>query len=148
MERNDKIGYHTQKSKTALEAMNQHSNRMKEIQTNPQGLLWEEALVLIHFHQDGYKASFKRYQEAETWLDAQTKNIDPMWLQEKTERLADILLGERLPLDFFEAGEVLIRSGQKISKTMLRATAIAYAKQLLWIDPSPIRNRVFQALES
>lgn len=147
MERNDKIGYHTNKSKMALDAMNRHSIRLTKLKSHPEELSWDEIQILIQFHEKSYKESFERYMEAETWLDAETKEIDPLWISEKTEKLANILLGERLPLDFMEAGETLIRSRQKITKTMLRATAIAYAKELLWIDPSPIRDKVFKILE-
>jgi len=62
------------------------------------------------------------------------------------ECLADVLLGERLPLDIYEAqgGELLIPAGRKITKCLLRLVAANW--NYIEIDPSPIRNRVLEVI--
>jgi hypothetical protein len=66
--------------------------------------------------------------------------------EELIERLEDILLGERLPLDICRAdtGEVLIPANKKITKTLLRS--VATHRDQVEIDPSPIRNRVLEVI--
>jgi hypothetical protein len=66
--------------------------------------------------------------------------------EELIEKLADLLLGEKLPLDICRAdtGEVLIPANKKITKTWLRSVAIH--REQIEIDPSPIRNRVLETI--
>ena len=65
-------------------------------------------------------------------------------LHKLSERLADYLLGEKLPLDIVEAqtGALIIPANRKITKTLLRAVAAQW--RYLEIDPSPMRNRILQ----
>ena len=51
-------------------------------------------------------------------------------------KLANILLGEKIPLDVVnsETGEIIIPSNRKITKTLLRKLAVSYDK--IEIDPS------------
>lgn len=62
------------------------------------------------------------------------------------ERLADIMLGERIPLDFFheKTAEILYPANRKITKTILRKVVNNY--QFLLIDPSPVRNKILEVL--
>ena len=62
------------------------------------------------------------------------------------ERLADILLGERIPLDFFheKTAEILYPANRKVTKPILRKVVNNY--QFLLIDPSPIRNKILEVL--
>ena len=63
---------------------------------------------------------------------------------ELTEKLSDILLGEKIPLDVVNGrtGEIIIPANRKITKTLLRKLAAVYDN--IEIDPSPIRNKIFE----
>jgi DNA-directed RNA polymerase subunit beta len=61
---------------------------------------------------------------------------------ELTEKLSNILLGEKIPLDVVnsETGEIIIPANRKITKTLLRKLATVYDR--IEIDPSPIRIKI------
>ncbi len=61
---------------------------------------------------------------------------------ELTEKLSNILLGEKIPLDVVnaETGEIIIPANRKITKTLLRKLAAVYDH--IEIDPSPIRIKI------
>ncbi|MCF6312615.1 MAG: DNA-directed RNA polymerase subunit beta [Verrucomicrobiales bacterium] len=61
-----------------------------------------------------------------------------------TDKLSDILLGEKIPLDVVNerTGEIIIPANRKITKTLLRKLAAVYDN--IEIDPSPIRNKIFE----
>jgi len=63
-----------------------------------------------------------------------------------TEKLSDILLGEKIPLDVVNAqsGEIIIPANRKITKTLLRKLASVYDH--IEIDPSPIRNKILEII--
>ena len=63
-----------------------------------------------------------------------------------TEKLSDILLGEKIPLDVVNAqtGEIIIPANRKITKTLLRKLAAVYDH--IEIDPSPIRNKILEII--
>jgi DNA-directed RNA polymerase subunit beta len=65
-----------------------------------------------------------------------------------TEKLSDILLGEKIPLDVVNAqtGEIIIPANRKITKTLLRKLAAAHDH--IEIDPSPIRNKILEIISS
>jgi DNA-directed RNA polymerase subunit beta len=65
-----------------------------------------------------------------------------------TEKLSDILLGEKIPLDVVNAqtGEIIIPANRKITKTLLRKLASAHDH--IEIDPSPIRNKIIEIISS
>ncbi len=65
-----------------------------------------------------------------------------------TERLSDILLGEKIPLDVVNAqtGEIIIPANRKITKTLLRKLASVHDH--IEIDPSPIRNKILEIIGS
>jgi DNA-directed RNA polymerase subunit beta len=62
--------------------------------------------------------------------------------EELTDKLSNILLGEKIPLDVVnaETGEIIIPANRKITKTLLRKMASMYDH--IEIDPSPIRNKI------
>jgi DNA-directed RNA polymerase subunit beta len=62
--------------------------------------------------------------------------------EELTEKLSNILLGEKIPLDVVnsETGEIIIPANRKITKTLLRKLAGVYDR--VEIDPSPIRIKI------
>jgi DNA-directed RNA polymerase subunit beta len=62
--------------------------------------------------------------------------------EELTEKLSNILLGEKIPLDVVnaETGEIIIPANRKITKTLLRKLAMVYDH--IEIDPSPIRIKI------
>ena len=79
----------------------------------------------------------------------QQKEAEDVYLKKKeelneqlTEALANILLGEKIPLDVVNAqtGEIIIPANRKITKTLLRKLAQVYDH--VDIDPSPIRNKI------
>jgi len=63
-------------------------------------------------------------------------------LDQLTEALSNILLGEKIPLDVVnsETGEIIIPANRKITKTLLKKLADVYDR--IEIDPSPIRNKI------
>ncbi|MGB1129671.1 MAG: DNA-directed RNA polymerase subunit beta [Haloferula sp.] len=65
-----------------------------------------------------------------------------------TEKLSDILLGEKIPLDVVNAqtGEIIIPANRKITKTLLRKLASVHDH--IEIDPSPIRNKILEIIGS
>jgi len=65
-----------------------------------------------------------------------------------TEKLSDVLLGEKIPLDVVNAqtGEIIIPANRKITKTLLRKLAAVYDH--IEIDPSPIRNKILEIISS
>lgn len=68
--------------------------------------------------------------------------------EQLTEKLSDILLGEKIPLDVVNAqtGEIIIPANRKITKTLLRKLAAVYDH--IEIDPSPIRNKILEIISS
>ena len=79
----------------------------------------------------------------------QIKQIEEEYLQkvqelkEKlTDALANILLGEKIPLDVVnaETGEIIIPANRKITKTLLAKLADCYNQ--IEIEPSPIRIKI------
>ncbi|HTH19050.1 MAG TPA: DNA-directed RNA polymerase subunit beta, partial [Candidatus Udaeobacter sp.] len=63
-------------------------------------------------------------------------------IEQLTDSLSNVLLGEKIPLDVVNAksGEIIIPANRKITKTLLRKLATAHDH--IEIDPSPIRNRI------
>jgi DNA-directed RNA polymerase subunit beta len=88
-------------------------------------------------------------------LKKQLKKINDDYKKKKdqltdqlTEKLSDILLGEKIPLDVVNAqsGEIIIPANRKITKTLLRKLAAVYDH--IEIDPSPIRNKILEIISS
>ena len=78
--------------------------------------------------------------------DYRTKKED--LTEQLTEKLSDILLNEKIPLDVVngQTGEIIIGANKKITKTLLRKLAETYDS--VEIDPSPIRNKIFDIISS
>ncbi|SKA95327.1 DNA-directed RNA polymerase subunit beta [Prosthecobacter debontii] len=68
--------------------------------------------------------------------------------EQLTEKLSDILLNEKIPLDVVngQTGEIIIGANKKITKTLLRKLAESYDS--VEIDPSPIRNKIFDIIQN
>ena len=64
---------------------------------------------------------------------------------ERVERLADIFLGERIPLDIYDAatGFILIPANRKITKILL--LRVSKAREPI-CDPSPCNNKLQEIL--
>ncbi|MGD7653070.1 MAG: DNA-directed RNA polymerase subunit beta [Verrucomicrobiales bacterium] len=77
--------------------------------------------------------------------DEHKKKADKL-TDDLTERLSDILLGEKIPLDVVNAqtGEIIIPANRKITKTLLRKLASVHDH--IEIDPSPIRNKILEII--
>ena len=73
--------------------------------------------------------------------DDHKKRKDELF-EQLTEGLANVLLGEKIPLDVVngETGEIIIPANRKITKMLLRKLAGVY--NVVEIDPSPIRNKI------
>jgi hypothetical protein len=77
-------------------------------------------------------------------------NQDKLTTNQRIARLegefADILLGERVPLDVWDkhSGEVLYRAGTKITKNVIREMALHF--NALETDSSPFRKRIHAAV--
>lgn len=68
--------------------------------------------------------------------------------EQLTDKLSDILLGEKVPLDVVNgrSGEIIVPANKKITKTLLRKLAESYAD--IEIEPSPIRNKILDIIGS
>ncbi len=66
--------------------------------------------------------------------------------EQLTERLSDILLNEKIPLDVVngQTGEIIIGANKKITKTLLRKLAESY--DTIEIDPSPVRSKIMDMI--
>jgi DNA-directed RNA polymerase subunit beta len=82
--------------------------------------------------------SKRQQKEAEEHYQKKKEELN----EQLTEALANILLGEKIPLDVVNAqtGEIIIPANRKITKTLLRKLAQVYDH--VDIDPSPIRNKI------
>jgi len=107
----------------------------------------------------GVKVSSKKDPEKEKEKDAmgpeqQRRRIEEEYrvkreeLREQlTEALSNVLLGEKIPLEVrnSETGEIIIPANRKITKTLLKELARQY--EYIDIEPSPIRNKIFEIVE-
>ncbi len=68
-------------------------------------------------------------------------------LNQLTEKLSGILLGEKIPLEICnsETTEIIIPANKKITKTLLKKLANNYDRLLM--QPSPIRDKIFEIIE-
>lgn len=75
------------------------------------------------------------------------KNRKQHLIDELTESLSNILLGEKIPLDVVntESGEIIIPANRKITKTLLRK--LAAAADSIHIDSSPIQIKIDDILD-
>ncbi|MBM3859420.1 MAG: DNA-directed RNA polymerase subunit beta [Verrucomicrobia bacterium] len=75
-------------------------------------------------------------------IEEDHKNKSSEVREELTDKLSNILLGEKIPLDVVnsETGEIIIPANRKITKTLLRKLAQVYDR--IEIDPSPIRIKI------
>jgi DNA-directed RNA polymerase subunit beta len=73
--------------------------------------------------------------------DDYKKNTDEL-TEQLTDKLSDILLGEKIPLDVVNGrtGQIVIPANRKITKTLLRKLAASQGS--IDIDPSPIKNKI------
>lgn len=85
-------------------------------------------------------------QKAEKEGDESFKAKREELLDQLTEALSNILLGEKIPLDVVnsESGEIILPANRKITKTLLKKLATVHDK--IEIDPSPIRNKIFEII--
>jgi DNA-directed RNA polymerase subunit beta len=83
--------------------------------------------------------------------EKQLAEIEDEWKRKKeeltdqlTEKLSDVLLGEKIPLDVMDGstGEILIPANRKITKTLLRKLAESYDS--IEIEHSPIRVKIVE----
>ena len=86
----------------------------------------------------GKEAPKKAQKELEDGYKAKRDEL----LEQLTDALSNILLGEKIPLDVVnsETGEIIIPANRKITKTLLKKLAGVYDR--IEIDPSPIRNKI------
>jgi DNA-directed RNA polymerase subunit beta len=86
-----------------------------------------------------YKKQLKQIEE-----DYRAKKED--LTEQLTDRLSDILLNEKIPLDVVngQTGEIIIDANKKITKTLLRKLAENYDS--IEIDPSPVRNKIMDII--
>jgi DNA-directed RNA polymerase subunit beta len=68
-------------------------------------------------------------------------------VEDLTERLSNILLGEKIPLDVVnvETGEIIIPANRKITKTLLRK--LAQESEHIQIDSSPIQQKIQEIID-
>jgi DNA-directed RNA polymerase subunit beta len=85
-------------------------------------------------------------RKASKEIDDQYKGKRSELLEQLTEALSNILLGEKIPLDVVnsETGEIIIPANRKITKTLLKKLAEVYDR--IEIDPSPIRNKITEII--
>ena len=80
-------------------------------------------------------------------IDEHTKRREEL-TEQLTDKLSDILLGEKIPLDVVNgrSGEIIVPANKKITKTLLRKLADNYSH--VEIDPSPVRNKILDIIQS
>jgi len=85
----------------------------------------------------------------------QRKKVDSEYVKQKaalieqlTSKLSDRLLGEKIPLEIVRAGtsDVIIPSNRKITKSLLRKLAVHHDQ--IDMNPSPVRNQIFEIINS
>ncbi len=78
-------------------------------------------------------------------IDEHTKRREEL-TEQLTDKLSDILLGEKIPLDVVNGrtGEIIVPANKKITKTLLRKLADNYSH--VEIDPSPVRNKILDII--
>ena len=105
--------------------------------------------IKVSAKADGAKgAAASRKEEKDSPRKAQKEADDSFkskkeeLLEQLTEALSNILLGEKIPLDVVnsQTGEIIIPANRKITKTLLKKLATVYDR--IEIDPSPIRNKI------
>lgn len=110
--------------------------------------------VKVSAKADGMKAAPGRKEDPAAPKKVQ-KEVDDGYkgkkeelLEQLTEALSNILLGEKIPLDVVnsETGEIIIPANRKITKTLLKKLATVYDR--IEIDPSPIRNKISEIIGS
>jgi DNA-directed RNA polymerase subunit beta len=79
-------------------------------------------------------------------IEEEFKTKHQEMVDQLTDKLADILLNEKVPLDIVNAqtGEILIPANKKITKALL--AKVAEAHDHIEIDASPIRNKIFDII--
>lgn len=104
--------------------------------------------IKVSAKADGMKPAAARKEEKDQPKKVQ-KEVDDGFkgkkeelLEQLTEALSNILLGEKIPLDVVnsQTGEIIIPANRKITKTLLKKLATVYDR--IEIDPSPIRNKI------
>ncbi len=110
--------------------------------------------VKVSAKADGVKSAGSRKEDPNAPKKVQ-KEVDDGYkgkkeelLEQLTEALSNILLGEKIPLDVVnsETGEIIIPANRKITKTLLKKLATVYDR--IEIDPSPIRNKINEIIGS
>ncbi len=105
--------------------------------------------IVMDINVQSHVKEIKRTSMSNSEKKKQVKNINEEYkqkrqqlLEELTEALSNILLGEKIPLDVSdtEAGEVIIPANRKITKTLLRKLAAAHAH--IQIESSPIQIKI------
>ena len=99
------------------------------------------------------REAVKSYDPAESKkqlkaINEEHKKRKEVLTEQLTEKLSDILLGEKIPLDVVnqQTGAIIIPANRKITKTLLRKLAAVHHH--IEIDPSPIRNKIFEIIGS
>jgi len=107
----------------------------------------------IRAQNSGATRDSKQFDPAEAKKQLKAINDDHKKRKEAlteqlTEKLSDILLGEKIPLDVVnqQTGAIIIPANRKITKTLLRKLAAVHHH--IEIDPSPIRNKIFEIIGS
>ena len=97
---------------------------------------------VVGVKKDGKDAPRKVAKEIEDGFKQKRSEL----LDQLTEALSNILLGEKIPLDVLnsETGEIIIPANRKITKTLLKKLADVYDR--IEIDPSPIRNKISEII--
>ncbi len=90
----------------------------------------------------------KEQQKQQKQIVEEHKRRHEELAEQLTEKLSDILLGEKIPLDVVNGrtGEIIVPANRKITKTLLRKLADNYSN--IEIDPSPIRNKILDIVAS
>ncbi|MGQ9661828.1 MAG: DNA-directed RNA polymerase subunit beta [Kiritimatiellia bacterium] len=75
-------------------------------------------------------------------IEEQYKETKQRLIEELTEALSNILLGEKIPLDVVDAerGEIIIPANRKITKTLLRK--LAQRRDHVQIESSPVQLKI------
>ena len=142
------VAFH-QEIKTELEARGGYFyDRLSLLESKQHKTLDEkETEILRAYLQGKVQVNATQYSEMEAWLAANIDNVDPGLHDAQAEGLADLLLLETLPIPILDGGYPIIPAKRRITKNRLHLAVDAWNRGTLNIEPSPIRNKVWQFLQ-
>jgi hypothetical protein len=141
------IKYHEDKLHKINAALSYHHERLEIVKSETACILtMAESEVVEKYHNDLIEEMEHNQMQVTSFL-ANTPIVPCPYLVEKqVGRIADLLLGKRLPLDVDLCQCKIIPAGTKITKPLIYLMVRAWYYNQLRIEPSPVQRRVLESL--